>query len=102
MGWCLNRIITNQNFTSESNVRKYAVDTLLSSINYLFKGEQKKGSSIALTPNWFTKYLRSVGFKKIICAPEGNIQLDKEIDIQPFYKAKYMGLSNVFEILTEK
>jgi len=102
VGWCLNRIMSNQNFTSELSVRKYAIDTLLSSINYLFKGEQKKGSSIALTPNWFLKYLSSVGFKKIICAPEGKIHLDKELETQSFYKAKFLGLSNVFEVFAEK
>jgi len=102
IGWCLNRIINNQNFTSESNVRKYAIDTLLSSINYFLKGEQKRGSSIALTPNWFSKYLQLVGFKKIICAPEGTIHLDKGLNIQPFYKASYLGFTNVFEVLAEK
>ena len=102
LGWCLNRILTNENFTSENNVRNFAINTLLSSINYFFTGQQRKGRSIALTQNWFNKYLKSIGFKNIISAPEGNINLDKNLKTQSFYKPKYMNLSNVFEILAEK
>ena len=102
IGFYLNRIITNHNSSPGFSSRMSAFQTIGTSIKYAFSKKRKSGSSIVMYPQIFCKDLESVGFKNILCAPEGHIQINKEIPINPFYPPKYLGLANIFEVLAEK
>jgi len=102
IGWYLHRIITNSNSNPGFNSRIPALKTIFESIKYSFTKKRKSGSSIVMYPKSFCRDLKSVGFRNIKCEPEGHIQINKELPINPFYPPKYLGLTNIFEVLAEK
>lgn len=101
-GWYLYNLMTGHSSASDYNARLYAIKTFFSTIKYFITGKKSKGSSIILSRHSVFKFMKSIGFRKIIYAEEGHIQINKDIESHPFYPKKFLGLGNVFEIWAEK
>jgi len=101
-GWYLYNLLTGHSSASDYNSRSYAVKTFFSTIKYYLTGKKSKNSSLILSKKSISKFMKSIGFKKIVYAEEGYIQIKKGIEPHPFYPKKFLGLPNVFEIWAEK
>ncbi len=101
-GWYLYNLVTGHSSASDYNARIYAIQTFFSTIKYFITGKKSKNSSLILSRRSLSKFMKSIGFRKIICAEEGHIQIKKNVELHPFYPKKFLGLANVFEIWAEK
>jgi len=101
-GWYIYNLITGHSSTSDYNARTYAIKTFFSTLKYFITGKKSKGSSLIMSRRSLSKFMKSIGFRKIIYAEEGHIQIKKDVEPHPFYPKRFLGLPNVFEIWAEK
>lgn len=102
IGWSILNILTGHSSAPGFNSRIYSINTILSTIFYRIAGKRKHGQAIFLSPSFLSKYLSSVGFQSIKQSSEGYLRINKNKNLHPFYKKKFLGLTNVFEIWAEK
>ncbi len=101
-GWYLYNLLTGHSSSSDYNARIYALKTFYHTIKYFLTGKKSKKSSLILSRNMVSKFMKSIGFSQIISAEEGYIQINKDEKPHSFYQKKFLGLPNVFEIWAEK
>ena len=102
LGWSAYNLVTGHSTAQDFNARNHALKTIIETMKFSLTGKRKKGQAIFLSPSSLVKYMKNVGFNRIRYGPEGYLQLNKESTLHPFYPKKYLGLTNVFEILAEK
>ena len=105
-GWLIYNLIKNPNPSINFNPRKYAIETVINSLLLNITGYRFPNKDLVMNPRKIKLILQYLGFKKILLGPEGTLKhWDTKKNINPnlaFYPAKYFGLINVFEVLTEK
>jgi len=102
IGWSIFNLVTGHSSASDYNARKVAIDTIFQTIRYSFTGKKKKNSSLFLSPKKVSNFMRNIGFKNVMVAEEGHLQLLDNVKSSSFYPKRYLGLDNVFEIWGEK
>jgi len=101
LGWSIYNILTGHSSANDFNARKQSLTTIFETIKYSITKKRNPGQAIVLSPHSLYSYMTSVGFTKVIYAPEGHLSFN---DTKPhsFYPKKYLGLTNVFEMWASK
>lgn len=102
LGWYLFNLITGHSSASDFNARIHSIQSIYHSMKYKFRKKiDKSKGDLFLSPALFSREMTSIGFKKILIQPEGHISLKGKQKLA-FYPKKFLGLTNVFELLAEK
>ena len=101
LGWYLYNLIENHNPSKDFNPRMYALDTIWNSTKYRLFGKCQIGKSLIMSPAKLESALKYIGFKVIQIAPEGHINLSN-VEIIPIYAKRYLGFTNVFELVAHR
>ncbi len=101
LGWSIYNILTGHSSANDYNARKHALGTIFETIKYSITKKRKPGQAIILSPKSLSTYMKSLGFNKVIYSPEGYLSFN-DTKTHSFYKKKYLGLTNVFEIWASK
>lgn len=103
LGWYIYNLIHTHNDSKGFSSREMAEVAIKVSLHYYATNEFKRGKYAAIiTPQEVVMSdLSNLGFKNIISAPEGTINLKNET-IRPFFKGEYEGLEGVTEYLCAK
>lgn len=100
LGWYIHNIINQPNATEDFDPRIIGINAIKNTINYLVEnvntGEMYMNSRLVLDN------LKETGFKDIICAGEGNINLNENRHSCSFFEKEYNGEEGVYEILCTK
>lgn len=102
IGWYIFNLVTGHSSARDFNARIHSVQSIYQSIKYKFRKKiGKSKGDLFLSPTFISREMTSIGFKKILIQPEGHISLEGKQKL-PFYPKKFLGLTNVFELLAEK
>lgn len=100
-GWYLYNIIMAPNPAENFNPRRYGIKAFKDTIRFAATGEYNSGDSLIMFPQQTSILLEKLGFEKIQTGPDGTLGNSFK-NIQSFFRATYLGLTNVFEVLTHK
>lgn len=102
LGWYLHNLLVGHNSSTNFSSHQMAVDAINSTIQYYANGKTRSGTCI-ITPNKIVlEDLKNIGFKNVISASEGTINLTNSVEMKPFFKGEYEGQEGVTEYLCEK
>ncbi len=102
IGWYLYNLLTGHSSAKDFNARKHAIQTIFRSFRYkLTKKTNRFEGDLIIPPESFLNEMRSIGFKNVVMGPEGHIKIDNNSEFS-FYPKKFLGLTNVYEVLAEK
>lgn len=101
IGWYFYNLLTGHSSARDFNARIHSIQSICHSIKYQFKDYKNTNVDLILTPNTLFKEMKLIGFRKIITKPEGHICIESN-QKNPFYPKKFLGLTNVFEVLAKK
>ncbi len=104
-GWLVYNLVKNPYPSIDFNPRKYAFQVFLNSIRFNITHKYVTGKDLVMSPKKTKLLLENLGFKKILIGSEGKLKhwdIKEKLTSAAFYQEKYFGLTNTFEVLTEK
>ncbi len=103
-GWYLYNIIEGPNPSIDFHPRRYGVQTFWNTLIRKQGGFSPSAGARIMTPKGTKRALEKSGFKVVALGAEGTLGFGDGHTIPPApnYKATYMGLVNVFEVIARK
>ena len=101
IGIALYNLLFNRNPSKDFNQRLYAFRNLVRHFSF---SKIFPMASVIVFPSKMKRELARLGFENIIIDGDGQIQIDKEANsnVTQFYKHKFLGLTNVYEVIAYK
>lgn len=102
LGWYVYNIIQSHNPAANFNPRVYALKSILNTARYSITKKHKPGACLVMFPYKTVRCLKESGFRDISIGGDGRISVNPNVKAAPFYPERYLGLPNVFEVLSYK
>jgi SAM-dependent methyltransferase len=103
LGWYIFNLLERPNITEDYCPRRMAIGAIKNSLEFYESGARKPNQSIIMPSDFVLKYLTKIGFRKIIRAGEGKINIEsREVKPLSFFKDEYYGEEGVYEVLCQK
>jgi ubiquinone/menaquinone biosynthesis C-methylase UbiE len=102
IGWSLYNLFSGHSSANDFNARIHALKTIFSTIKYSITKKRDVGQSHYMSKKWVNNFMKEIGFKSVIIKDEGYLNNHENITLHPFYKKKFFGTTNVFEVLAQK
>lgn len=98
-GWCLYNLLENPNPSADFNPRWHAFKTFVKTTT---GGIVFPSADWVISPGQIRAELKKLGFDGIVIDGDGKIVLTESRESISFYKSKYFGVTNVFEVCARK
>lgn len=102
IGWSLYNLFYGHSSAPNFNARTHALKTIFSTLKFSITKTRDVGQSHFMSSGSIKHYLKKTGFKNLKISDEGYLNLNNSSSLNPFYKKKFFGTTNVFEVMAKK
>lgn len=102
IGWSLYNLFSGHSSADDFNARTHALKTIFSTIKYSITKKRDVGQSHFMSKKWVKNFMTDIGFNSITINDEGYLNFHNDVSLHPFYRRKFLGTTNVFEVLAQK